>query len=223
MSDRGATERVADLGRSYFRRRYTILFYTLAFTMVASPVIASIGGSGVVMESLLAVNLVAAIMPVQAGKARNLLLAAMVVLCLARPLTVWLGFRTVSTMTLSAWTLIGLFSAAIALRFAMRGHKVDEEHLFAALSAYLLAGVYFGLLYWAIEQLQPGTFAGSNFSRTGAIYFSFVTLATLGYGDIVPRTDVARSLAVVEGVGGQLFLAVLVARLLSLYRKPAGD
>jgi voltage-gated potassium channel len=50
-----------------------------------------------------------------------------------------------------------------------------------------------------------------------AIYFSFVTLATLGYGDITPRTDVARSVAILEGVGGQLFLAVLVARLVSLY------
>lgn len=65
--------------------------------------------------------------------------------------------------------------------------------------------------------------AASNFSRTGAIYFSLVTLATLGYGDIVPRTDVARGLAIVEGVGGQLFLAVLVARLMSLYSRPAGD
>ncbi len=50
-----------------------------------------------------------------------------------------------------------------------------------------------------------------------AFYFSLVTLATLGYGDIVPRTDVARALAIVEGVGGQLFLAVMVARLVSLY------
>jgi hypothetical protein len=47
-----------------------------------------------------------------------------------------------------------------------------------------------------------------------------VTLATLGYGDIAPRADVARSIAIVEGVGGQLFLAVLVARLVSLYSKP---
>jgi hypothetical protein len=45
----------------------------------------------------------------------------------------------------------------------------------------------------------------------------------LGYGDIVPRADVTRGLTIVEGVGGQLFLAVLVARLVSLYAKPAGD
>ena len=58
-----------------------------------------------------------------------------------------------------------------------------------------------------------------------ALYFSFITLATVGYGDIVPRSDVARGLAIVEGVGGQLFLAVLVARLVSLYgrRKTADE
>ena len=51
------------------------------------------------------------------------------------------------------------------------------------------------------------------------MYFSFVTLATLGYGDIVPRSDIARGLAIVEGVARQLFLAVLIARLVSLYSR----
>ncbi len=52
-----------------------------------------------------------------------------------------------------------------------------------------------------------------------------VTIATLGYGEIVPRSDVARGLAIVEGVGGQLFLAVMVARLVSLYGRgsPGGN
>ena len=214
---------VRSLGKTYLKHRYTILFYALVFTMLASPVIAAFGLSGALIESLLAVSLLAAVMPVTAGKIRSLLLAVMIAVWLARPVTAWLGHPTLSEMTLGAWTLIGLFAAAAALRFAMRGVRVDAEHLFAALSAYLLAGMYFGLLYWALEKIHPGTVAASNFSRTGAIYFSFVTLATIGYGDIVPRTDVARGLAIVEGVGGQLFLAVLVARLLSLYSKSAGD
>ena len=67
----------------------------------------------------------------------------------------------------------------------MGARKVDSEHLYAALNAYLLAGIYFGLLYWVLEEMNPGTFtATGDFSRTSAIYFSFVTLATLGYGDI---------------------------------------
>ena len=86
---------------------------------------------------------------------------------------------------------------------------------------YLLAGIYFGLSYWVLERMIPGTFtAAAPFSQTSAIYFSFVTLATLGYGDIAPRGDIARGLAIIEGIGGQLFLAVLVARLVSLYSTP---
>jgi len=215
---------IRTLGQNYVNRRYTILFYLLVFTILASPVAAASGLSGAVVELLLALSLLAAVMPTAAtGKTRNLVLAVLIALWLARPITAWMGHPRLSHLTLSSWTLIGLFAAAAALRFAMRGTKVDAEHLFAALSAYLLAGLYFGLLYWALERIHPGSIVATNFSRTAAIYYSFVTLATIGYGDIVPRTDVARALAVVEGVGGQLFLAVLVARLLSLYSGPPRD
>ena len=215
---------IRTLGQNYVHRPYTILFYTLVFTILASPVAAASGLSGAVIELLLAISLLAAVMPTATtGKTRSLLLPVTIALWLARPITAWLGHPRLSEVILSAWTLIGLFAAAAALRFAMRGTKVDAEHLFAALSAYLLAGLYFGLLYWALERIHPGSIVATNFSRTGAIYYSFVTLATIGYGDIVPRTDVARALAIVEGVGGQLFLAVLVARLLSLYSSPPRD
>ena len=205
------------LGQSYFNRRYTILFYVLVFTILAAPVAAALGSNGALIESLLAASLLVAVMPVRAGRVRNVLLAILVALWLARPVAAWLGHPRLSQLILGAWTVIGLFAAAAALRFSMRGTRVDAEHLFAALSAYLLAGIYFGLLFWSLEQIQPGTVSVNNFSRTGAIYYSFVTLATIGYGDIVPLTDIARGLAIIEGVGGQLFLAILVARLLSLY------
>ena len=211
------------LGQIYFNRRYTILFYVLVFTLLAAPVAATLGFSGDLIEFLLAASLLAAVMPVQEGKFRGLLLATLIALWMARQVTTWMGHPKLSEVMVGAWTLIGLAAAGVALRFAMRGAKVSAEHLFAALSAYLLAGIYFGLLFWALERLHPGTVSESNFSKTGAIYYSFVTLATIGYGDIVPRTDVARGLAVVEGVGGQLFLAVLVARLLSLYSGSRGD
>jgi len=190
------------LQSAYLPRRYAILFYTLLLTMVAAPVFAALEFPGGLIELLLATNL----------------LAATAVVWLGRPIAAWLEHPALSAMTLGLWTLIGMLAAAAALRFAMRATSVDAEHLYAALSAYLLAGIFFGIFYWVLEQIGPGTFAATgDFSRMSAIYFSFVTLATLGYGDIVPRTDVARGLAIVEGVGGQLFLAVLVARLVSLY------
>jgi len=149
---------------------------------------------------------------------------AIVVVWLARMVTAWLDHRVLSEMAIGIWTLIGLLAAVAAIRFAIGATQVDSEHLYAALSAYLLARIYFGLSYWILEQMKPGTFSSmGEFSQASAIYFSFVTLATLGYGDIAPRTDVAPGIAIVEGVGGQRFLAVLVARLVSLYSKPGNQ
>jgi voltage-gated potassium channel Kch len=208
------------LGRAYLRRRYAILFYTLLLTMVAAPLVAAFELSGAIIELLLAANLLAAVIPVDPGRNRRFLLAAIAAVWLARAAAAWLAHPSLSAMALGIWTAIGFVAAAKALRFAMGGTRVDAEHLHAALSAYMLAGIFFGLFYWILEQMGPGTFTfAGDFSRMSAIYFSFVTLATLGYGDIVPRTDVARGLAIVEGVGGQLFLAVMVARLVSLYSR----
>jgi voltage-gated potassium channel Kch len=208
------------LGRAYMCRRYTVLFYLLLIIMVAVPLVAALELTGALIEFFLAASLLAAVMPVGAVRSRRALLTFIALVWLARPVTAWFDHPVLSAMTLGLWTLIALFAAAGALRFALRATQVDAEHLYAALSAYLLAGIFFGVFYWVLEQIGPGTFADAGkFTRMSALYFSFVTLATLGYGDIVPRTDVARGLAIVEGVGGQLFLAVLVARLVSLYAR----
>ena len=221
-SDRNSILR--DFAEPYLRHRYSILFYTLLLTMVAAPVLSALKLHGTLFESLVAASLLAAIIPAGPVRSRPILLVFLIVAWLARPLTDWLGHSVLSALTMGIWTVIGLLATVAALRFAMAATKVDAEHLYAALSAYLLAGTCFGLLYWVLEQIQSGTFAASGeFSQASAIYFSFVTLATLGYGDIAPRADVARGLAVVEGVGGQLFLAVLVARLVSLYSKPGNQ
>jgi len=214
-----ATIRVfRDIGSAYFRRRYAILFCSLILFMIASPLLGALGLPGVVFDCLLAATLAFAVAPVGATNSRNVLLAGMVFFWLAHPIASWLGYSLLSTITLGFWTLIGLVAAGLALRFALRGSRITPERLYAALSAYLLAGIYFGLLYWVIEQVQAGSFnAAGNLTRDGAVYFSFVVLATLGFGDIVPLTDVARGITVVEAVGGQLFLAVLVARLVGSY------
>jgi hypothetical protein len=216
-----AEDRVGGLravGGTYVRHRYTILFYTLLLTMVAVPLVAALQLTGALIELFLAATLLAGVMPAGTVRSRRVLLAVLALVWLARPAIVLFEHPALSAMSLGLWTLLGFFAAVNALRFAMHAKQVDAEHLYAALSAYLLAGIFFGLFYWVLEQIGPGTFgATGEFTRMSAFYFSFVTLATLGYGDIVPRADVARGLAIVEGVGGQLFLAVMVARLVSLY------
>jgi hypothetical protein len=96
--------------------------------------------------------------------------------------------------------------------------QVDRETIHAALSTYLLAGVFFGVLYSAIEFTWPGSFSGPDtFTEASATYYSFVTLATLGYGDFLPRTELARGVATLEVIAGQLYLAVMVARLIGAF------
>ncbi|MGB2668672.1 MAG: potassium channel family protein [Candidatus Acidiferrum sp.] len=220
----GSSGNLNGLTHTYLHHRYMTLFYALLVTMVAAPIFHALNFNGTLIESLLAACLLAATLPVGAVRNRPYLFVAIVVVWLARLVTAALDHRALSEVTLGIWTLIGLLAAAAALRFAIGATRVDAEHLYAALSAYLLAGIYLGLLYWVLEQMKPGTFSFTGeFSQASAIYFSFVTLATLGYGDIVPRAEVARSVAIVEGVGGQLFLAVLVARLVSLYSKPGNE
>jgi voltage-gated potassium channel Kch len=200
------------------RRRYMVLFYSLLLTMLTVPASGVLRINPVFIELFLAANLLIAVMPLETKRARRILLFILMILWAARLATIWLHDPVLAAITLGTWTIVGLLAAASALRFVMRARLVEKEHLYAALSAYLLAGIFLGHFYWALEQIWPGSFAfPGDFSRMSALYFSFVTLATLGYGDILPRSDVARGLAIVEGVGGQLFLAVLIARLVSLY------
>jgi len=207
----------AALSRAYFTHRYTILFYSLLFTSVAAPLLARTGFSTDLIELLLATNLLAAVIPIERRGGRRLLFFIFIAALTIRISSGWLNRATLSAASLMLWTVVALIAAGLALSFAHRARSVGREQVCAALSAYLLAGLFFGSFYWTLEEIWPGTFnVPGDFSHSTAIYFSFVTLATLGYGDIVPRTEVARGLAIVEGVGGQLFLAVFIARLVSL-------
>jgi voltage-gated potassium channel Kch len=117
--------------------------------------------------------------------------------------------------------LIGNF-----LYFILRAKRVDSEVLCAGLSVYLLLGMAWMVAYLLVDEFSHGTaFAFTSggpdsahvMSGFTAIYFSFITLTTVGYGDIVPVSTVARMLTSTEAMTGTLFMAVLIARLVSLY------
>jgi len=125
--------------------------------------------------------------------------------------------------------LFYVFTMVQVLRYVLRPAEVTGDTLVGAASVYLLAGLAWGVLYALAEYLAPGSFElGESGIPPGEpavsefMYFSFVTLTTLGYGDMTPITQAVRSFVMLEAVAGQFFLAVLVARLISLYRpKPS--
>lgn len=208
----------------YLSHRFRMLFFGLLLSLIASPIVEPLGFETSVVEALLGINLIAAVLALEPGRVRRVALALLAVALVTRPAAAWMDENAVSVGSLTVWGVVALGAAASAIRFSLSGKSVGGEQIYAALSAYLLTGLFFGVLYWVLEQLMPnsisvGTAAVDDLRVTTTIYFSFVTLASLGYGDILPVSDPARGLATAEVIGGQLYLAVMVARLVSSWRQ----
>ena len=129
------------------------------------------------------------------------------------------GLATLDTLLLLVF--LGML-AVIVLFQVFREGPITIQRISGAVVVYLLLGLMWALAYQLIELQQPGSF---NFADAPAIgdtlsarlvYFSFVTLTTLGYGDITAVSPVARTLAMLEAAIGQLFPAILIARLVSM-------
>lgn len=210
--------REAPFWKAYQSSRYAILFYALLLTLLIMPMVVTIGLSAVLIKLLLAACLVTAIMPNATKGTRSLFFAAVLALILTRFASDYGYLPVDSGLVLALEGMIGLLAAAGSLRFTVTARSVSSETLYAALSTYLLAGLFFGQIYWAIEKMRPGSLVGPDpLNELTSVYYSFVTLATLGYGDFLPRTEIARGVATFEVIGGQLFLAVMVARLIGLF------
>lgn len=205
--------------RAYVRHRYAILFYSLLLMLVIIPVASALGVLEKAIRLLLGASLLAAVMPTATKRMRHLLVVSVVAIILAG-LGAERGYLPFAPgFVAAAYGVIGLLAAAAAMRFAISSKGVSYETIYAALGAYLLAGLFFGQLYFSIENIWPGSLGGPDeFTQADAVYFSFVTLASLGYGDFLPRSEIARGVAIFEVVGGQLYIAVLVARLVGLFR-----
>jgi hypothetical protein len=130
------------------------------------------------------------------------------------------GFDLGSLLITVVWVA---FAVATVGKELFRQREVDTNMIFGAIVAYLLAAVAFAFLYQTLELIQPGSFSGvpdgANSQELGdaLLYFSLVSLTTIGYGDILPTSDLARPLAVLEGVFGTLYLAVMIARLVGAH------
>ena len=113
-----------------------------------------------------------------------------------------------------------LLFLAVVLGQTLRSGPITYHRLNGAVAAYLLFGFIFAYAYSLVALVRPGAFSGPVSPTDGPrafFYFSFVTLTTVGYGDITAVNSVARSMALLEGLTGQLYPAILIARLVSMH------
>ncbi len=133
----------------------------------------------------------------------------------ARPILIAMHWSI--TAVLFGLAVFGLF------RYVRFASAITADHLFTASSIYLLLASMWFALYKIIDTIQPGSFQqtvnGATRTQPDFLYFSLVTLTTLGYGDIVPVGGEARMLAALEAVVGVLYVAITVALLVSAYRR----
>ena len=128
---------------------------------------------------------------------------------------------------LGAWTALGRVLATglltvLVLRQVFREGPITPQRIEGAVAVYLLLGFAWAGIYELIGGIWPGAFRFSDTPRdrselaTSLAYYSFVTLTTMGYGDITPVHPAARSAAILEALTGQLFPAILIARLVAM-------
>jgi len=212
------------------RYRHAQLLAALALLLLVEPFAESFI-SGLVMDGFLLITVASVVVACSTSR-RHLLVG----LALAASMQVARVYREVHDMqavsalySMLALALFGYVTALVLLDVFRSGTNVSSDTICGAVAVYMLLGVVWSFAYALLESFSPGSFSGLA-SETGVSIagdyqrffgYSFVTLTTLGYGNVVPATSRADALAITEAMAGQVYLTVLVARLVALSLKDA--
>jgi voltage-gated potassium channel len=210
------------------RRKYLALLVTLITLLVVYPLLRDAFGGRLLSDVLTALVFIAALVVIFNDPPFRL-----VALVLGIPTVVgaWVGYFLPALPRLPfdvGFHLVAAlffgFTVVAILRTIHREKTVSADSVHGAFCGYLLVGLLFGHLYRCLETLFPGSFHGNEILAAHLqdeerrhfllVYFSFITLTTVGYGDITPASEATRGLAVIEAVLGQFYLAVLIGELI---------
>ena len=208
----------------FFQRTWAFLFSALLLQLIFNPCLETeFGVAGKwILISLNSLVVIAIIHKLTLGRIRFIVA---VLLGIPTLVLYWIPRSPALDLAMSILTgSLYLYAVLLLLPYLLRAHRIGIDELFGASSLYILIGLTWALLYLVLEITIPGSFHIADAQNPdGALYlgdftyYSFVTLTTLGYGDLVPVTCQARSLAVLEAVSGLLTLSVVFARIVSLY------
>jgi hypothetical protein len=207
-----------------FRFSLSSFLGALVLNIIVSPIVDPLKSGALIETMLVTLVLLCAVLSIAGGR------RALVGVALVAPAVIgeWVNFwqpeLLIYVLTRGAGLLFIGFVVVQLLRFILYAPRVDSEVLCAAIAGYLLSGLAWSLAYALLSRLDPSSFvftldpeSGQPMNGFTGLYFSFITLSTVGYGDIVPVSEVARMLAMVEAMFGLFYMTLLIARLVSLY------
>jgi hypothetical protein len=198
-----------------------VLLSTLALVAAGSPLISPLAaGAGLLQVAALLVTL--RVSGVRREWSLVGSIAAVVLFAGAVGLIV-LGGVSARVPGLTMWVLLTLATIVAIGRRLVTYHEVNIQMVMGLLIIYMLLGMTFALGYQISDVLSSTGLLPEGQGLSGAIYYSFVTLATLGYGDVVPGNDIVRAMAIAEALIGQLYLVSVVSLAVSRLgvRRPA--
>lgn len=213
--------------QSVFRKppgRFFYLFLSNVSFLVLFPYFERPGLPMVLFRLLGVAVFVSAVYAVSDKRAQWMI--ALILAVLAGALNTAFGLRSDPRLVVPTLILTLLFLAFTAislLRAVLGSTTVTHDTIYGALSVYFLMAITWGVGYLLLITLQPGAISMDSVRHgnqpmgwSDCIFYSYVTLTTVGYGDIVPITPQARSLSILEAVSGTMYVAVLIARLVGL-------
>jgi len=206
---------------------FGVLFVSLLAFLVLPELLPQEGKVHWQLPLLFSVVMLSALSTVSRRRGEMLIAGSLLVLGLLPQWIGAFGMAGVDTAGRIPLALFLVYVCGLILRMVLTARVVDLEIILAALCVYLLLALIWGIAYYLLEVYQPGSFSipaamlaeNSNPARTTSSalhYFSYVTITTLGYGDVTPVAPLARSMAMLEAVVGQIYLVTLVARLVSM-------
>jgi len=220
------------INRFILQHRLLIFLCSLLTLLIFFPIIYEQYGDYLyILELLFSIILITGIYIVSAN--RKILTVAILLASLTLSIF-WFNIILQSSSLLTFGLMLEIIFFAITtttiLIHVLQYKKVTADKIYGAICGYLLIGIIWALMYTTVENMYPGSFLFINgvtgphhfqslhrFYFSYFLYYSFVTLTTLGYGDILPLTAVTRILSSIQAVIGQLYVAVLIARLVGLH------
>ncbi len=223
------TNRPSRIGN--FRTSVAQFLGALILMLIAAPFVEEIKYGPAIDTALLTLVLVAGVLAV--GRSHRTLVLA-VVLMVPAVVTrwchhLWPDLLPPAVQSIAALVFIGFVEFQL-LHFIFRAPRVNSEVLCAGISGYLLLGILWMTAYRLVSLLNPaafsfniGTSSAHPLAQFEAYYFSYITLSTVGYGDITPLSNGARTLAMMEAMTGTLYMAVLISRLVAMYTSQGSE